>query len=133
MAELLRADVDGLGVLCAQGADWYERERGLRVSAAIVEKDFWVTEVLRVLAAGASHDAPNDRTYPVTVRAVFKGGTSLSKAYRLIDRFSEDIDVFLDVTAMPDSLPAKAVRAGTSVEDGPEFQLGHSRVDTIMK
>lgn len=47
-----------------------------------VEKDYWVTKGLKHLCDSEHSDA-----------AVFKGGTSLSKAYRLIDRFSEDIDL----------------------------------------
>jgi predicted nucleotidyltransferase component of viral defense system len=52
----------------------------LNVSEDIVEKDYYVTLILQKLAV---------IDYPI----VFKGGTSLSKAYKLIDRFSEDIDV----------------------------------------
>ncbi|MFV2056430.1 MAG: nucleotidyl transferase AbiEii/AbiGii toxin family protein [Thiohalomonadales bacterium] len=47
-----------------------------------VEKDYWVTKALKYLSE-SSHVG----------EVVFKGGTSLSKAYRLIDRFSEDIDL----------------------------------------
>jgi Uncharacterized conserved protein len=47
-----------------------------------IEKDYWITHVLRLMAQ-------NDNANKV----VFKGGTSLSKAYHLINRFSEDIDV----------------------------------------
>ena len=46
----------------------------------IVEKDYYVTIILEELSK---------MIYPV----VFKGGTSLSKAYGVIDRFSEDIDI----------------------------------------
>ncbi|MEK6273347.1 MAG: nucleotidyl transferase AbiEii/AbiGii toxin family protein [Actinomycetota bacterium] len=49
-----------------------------------VEKDYYVTEVLRIVAD----------TLPG--RTIFKGGTSLSKGWRLVDRFSEDIDLFVD-------------------------------------
>lgn len=49
-----------------------------------VEKDFWVCWTLNALY----HERP--ATGP---RLLFKGGTSLSKAYELIERFSEDIDV----------------------------------------
>jgi len=49
---------------------------------AYVEKDYWVTRALKHLSQSTHHDV-----------AIFKGGTSLSKAYRLIDRFSEDIDL----------------------------------------
>ena len=48
--------------------------------AAIVEKDYYVTMVLKLLAQTAHG-------------CVFKGGTSLSKCYHVIDRFSEDIDI----------------------------------------
>jgi len=59
-------------------------------------KDFWVTEVLRGVAAAA-----NSRG----LELYFKGGTSLSKAYKLIRRFSEDVDVLIALS--PDS---KSVR-----------------------
>ena len=49
-----------------------------------IEKDFWVTEVLRGVAQCSAETG---------VSAVFKGGTSLSKAYGLIRRFSEDVDI----------------------------------------
>lgn len=58
----------------------------LGLPAASVEKDFWVCWTLRVLF-GLS-----DWTGHLT----FKGGTSLSKGWRLIERFSEDIDVVID-------------------------------------
>jgi len=54
----------------------------LKLRPVFVEKDYWVTYVLRNL--GLSQ-------YANTV--IFKGGTSLSKAYQCIDRFSEDIDL----------------------------------------
>jgi predicted nucleotidyltransferase component of viral defense system len=47
-----------------------------------VEKDYWVTYILKNLSSSEYKD-----------NVVFKGGTSLSKAYKLIDRFSEDIDL----------------------------------------
>jgi len=49
---------------------------------AFVEKDYWITLALSRLAQ--SENVEN---------AVFKGGTSLSKGYRIINRFSEDIDI----------------------------------------
>ncbi|HEY1579311.1 MAG TPA: nucleotidyl transferase AbiEii/AbiGii toxin family protein [Terracidiphilus sp.] len=49
-----------------------------------VEKDFWVTWTLDALFNGLPAGHP---------RFLFKGGTSLSKAYGLISRFSEDIDI----------------------------------------
>jgi len=55
----------------------------LDISATAVEKDYWVSEVLRVLAVSYSEDF------------IFKGGTSLSKGYGIIERFSEDIDILV--------------------------------------
>ncbi|MFY9258995.1 MAG: nucleotidyl transferase AbiEii/AbiGii toxin family protein [Gallionella sp.] len=49
-----------------------------------VEKDFWVTWMLDLLFNGRDAREP---------RLLFKGGTSLSKSYGLISRFSEDIDI----------------------------------------
>jgi predicted nucleotidyltransferase component of viral defense system len=50
-----------------------------------IEKDAWVTLVLRMLFTSILSD-----------HIVFKGGTSLSKGYNLIERFSEDIDLAID-------------------------------------
>jgi hypothetical protein len=55
----------------------------LGISATAVEKDYWVSQVLKVLA----HEFTRD--------FVFKGGTSLSKAYRIVERFSEDVDILV--------------------------------------
>ena len=57
---------------------------------AIVEKDFWVCYMLDFIF----HDCK------YAEKLVFKGGTSLSKGYGLIDRFSEDIDLILDWQAL---------------------------------
>jgi hypothetical protein len=54
-----------------------------------VEKDFWVCYLLRELFA---LDCVKDHL-------IFKGGTSLSKAYGLIERFSEDIDLSIHAAA----------------------------------
>jgi len=72
-----------------------ERDRGelfrataqaMRVHEAIVEKDFWVCWILDYLFQDS----------PWKDRMAFKGGTSLSKAYGAIERFSEDIDLILE-------------------------------------
>ena len=55
----------------------------LSISPTAVEKDYWVSEVLRALSRDFAGDF------------VFKGGTSLSKAYKCTQRFSEDIDVLI--------------------------------------
>ena len=52
------------------------------IAATNIEKDWWVTQVLKALFA-----------QPYAEHMSFKGGTSLSKAWNLIERFSEDIDI----------------------------------------
>ena len=49
-----------------------------------IEKDYWVTEILRAVSSPVRDG-----------HVVFKGGTSLSKAYGLIRRFSEDVDILV--------------------------------------
>ena len=61
------------------------RERTGR-PAHLLEKDIWVVWTLATLFGS-----------PVGSDLTFKGGTSLSKAYRIIDRFSEDLDLTYDI------------------------------------
>jgi hypothetical protein len=58
-------------------------KKGLKPPA--IEKDWWVTHTLSMIFS-----------LPYSNSLIFKGGTSLSKAWRLIERFSEDIDLALD-------------------------------------
>ena len=59
-----------------------------RVPEDMLEKDLWVTYVLERIFA-----------HPVLSQILrFKGGTSLSKAHHIIERFSEDVDLILDWT-----------------------------------
>ena len=51
----------------------------------VVEKDWWVVQTLRLITQ-----------MDIADQIVFKGGTSLSKAWGLIDRFSEDIDLAIN-------------------------------------
>ncbi|WP_063043772.1 nucleotidyl transferase AbiEii/AbiGii toxin family protein [Nocardia pseudovaccinii] len=99
MPPLLREHPDELAALIASAA------QQLGLDQSYLEKDFWAMEVLRAC------------TFPVevtgqagngTVTVIFKGGTSLSRAYDLIERFSEDIDLLV---AFPD------VGAGLGTKD----------------
>ncbi len=54
----------------------------MNLSEVSIEKDWWVTAVLRALFA-----------LPYAENLSFKGGTSLSKCWKLIERFSEDVDI----------------------------------------
>lgn len=60
----------------------------LRVLEGLVEKDYWVTHSLWSLKNCG-------------LKVWFKGGTSLSKGYGLIERFSEDLDLKLDGPSLP--------------------------------
>jgi len=56
-----------------------------KLPQVIIEKDVWVTAVLRALFS-----------LPYSQNLSFKGGTSLSKCYDLIERFSEDVDISIN-------------------------------------
>jgi len=77
------------------------RARG--IAAALIEKDYWVTHTLWVL-------------HRTGLEIWFKGGTSLSKGFGLIQRFSEDLDLMIEQGSVRD-LPT--VASWTSVNKGP--------------
>ncbi len=78
-----------------------DQSEALEVAAArsgrpahLLEKDIWVVWALGVIYAS-----------PLATTLTFKGGTSLSKVYKVIDRFSEDIDLTYDIrNLVPDRL-----------------------------
>lgn len=92
----------------------------LGINPAIVEKDYYVTEALRAIATAYGE------------AIMFKGGTSLSKGWGLIERFSEDIDLYVD----PGERGAKARNTllksviNTAVAH-PAFQGEATKVDGI--
>jgi hypothetical protein len=67
-------------------------DKGMNLSEQFIEKDYYLTEALRLIAAN------------FTGQIIFKGGTSLSKGWGLIERFSEDADIFLDPQAFEPAL-----------------------------
>lgn len=73
-------------------AVFIETSARIGIRPDMVEKDFWVTWVLNQLFG-------HDRIAKIFL---FKGGTSLSKAYNSIKRFSEDIDLLLDLREVSD-------------------------------
>jgi len=72
----LHEDTDAFAELIANAAET------IGLPQVYVEKDYWVTRALKSLSES-----------PYAGQTIFKGGTSLSKAYKLIHRFSEDIDL----------------------------------------
>jgi hypothetical protein len=98
------------------------RERKLR--PAIIEKDYYVTEALRVIATDGGN------------KIIFKGGTSLAKGWNLIQRFSEDIDIFLDPTAFQPALGKNAIdrelkKLRTAVGQHPALSFVEAESQTI--
>lgn len=73
-----------------------------KIKPAIAEKDFWVCWTLALLFEDSS----------ISQSFLFKGGTSLSKVFGLIDRFSEDIDLVLDWRLLSEENP-EAIRSRT--------------------
>lgn len=64
---------------------------------AVIEKDYYVTEALRIIQQTAGN------------KVIFKGGTSLSKGWNIIQRFSEDVDIFFDPIAFEPPLGKNAI------------------------
>jgi hypothetical protein len=80
MDAFLRLPAERRRILCEEG------QQRLSLTPASIEKDFWVCWTLRELFGLPQWGE----------HLTFKGGTSLSKGWRLISRFSEDIDVVID-------------------------------------
>ena len=74
-----------------------------QIPEAMIEKDFWVCYALEHIFS--------DEQLSKILR--FKGGTSLSKAYGIIERFSEDVDLILDWTRFLDLGDPNAERSKT--------------------
>ncbi len=99
---------------------------GSGLTEQLIEKDYYVTEALRIIAT----QWPN--------QVIFKGGTSLSKGWKLINRFSEDLDLFLNKDAFAPPLGTggrdktlkaveQAVGAYPALKYLPKLEKGRSR------
>ncbi len=88
---------------------------------AVVEKDFWVCWVLDKLFSDSE----------LANVLLFKGGTSLSKVFGLIERFSEDIDLILDWRLLTNEEPA-AKRSKTK-QDALNKQLDRDSGDYVSQ
>lgn len=83
----------------------------LGIKAEIIEKDYYVILFLKELVS-------------VSPDIIFKGGTSLSKCYHLIDRFSEDIDLNIETETKPSESRRKHLKSSiVSVIDKLGFTL----------
>ncbi|CAM4003310.1 nucleotidyl transferase AbiEii/AbiGii toxin family protein [Deinococcus frigens] len=84
--------------------------------SVILEKDIWVVWALNALFSTCAL-APDQKPTAGRARMVFKGGTSLSKAYGHINRFSEDIDVTLELQAHDGRTPEEIRTTSRSRRD----------------
>jgi hypothetical protein len=89
-------------------------------NAILLEKDVWVVWALRALFED-----------PIGAHLVFKGGTSLSKAHRLIERFSEDVDLTYDIRELAADLLPRG--EGGEVLDIPETRSQIRRVSEAIR
>jgi len=90
-------------------------DESMGLQAFSVEKDFWVCWILRELF-----------TLPgVGEHLTFKGGTSLSKAWRMIYRFSEDIDIVIDKAPL-------GFAGDASPEQAPSNKQRRARLENLM-
>lgn len=94
-----------------------------------VEKDYWVTSALKNLSQSPFADS-----------AVFKGGTSLSKAYKLIHRFSEDVDLAVLTGVITDNQRKQLLKkveqsasTGLVAIDDPRVSKGSSFRRTVYQ
>lgn len=87
-----------------------------RLQAASVDKDFWVCRTLREV-----FNLPE-----IGNHLTFKGGTSLSKAWGLIERFSEDIDIVVDKDIL-------GVTSDASPDQAPSNKQRRRRLDALME
>lgn len=85
--------------------------------AHLLEKDIWVVWVLSAIYEST-----------LASKLTFKGGTSLSKVYRIIDRFSEDVDLTYDIR----ELAADLLKEGNPIPDSAsqEKKICHRTLKT---
>ena len=103
-----------------------DRREALNIAASqtgrpanLLEKDVWVVQALDVLFS--SEFGPH---------LVFKGGTALSKVHRVIDRFSEDVDLTYDIRELA---PDETAQAMQDLDVIPESRSQQTRLTTLIR
>lgn len=101
-----------------------EHFQSLGLREALIEKDYYVTEALRIIEL------------TVGEKVIFKGGTSLSKGWNIIQRFSEDVDIFFDPHSFKPSLGKNAINRELkelrqSIEKHPGLKILETKGQTI--
>lgn len=118
---LLRDSPDDLLALCGTAAN----SLGIP-DPAFVEKDFWVVELLRSIVQPLELEPVNNLPCSAVVR--FKGGTSLSKAFGLIKRFSEDVDVLVECAGHGAGARERRILWPICERAGRDLGLSHDRI-----
>lgn len=91
----------------------------LGLDPTIVEKDYWISHALYHLSKSEYME-----------KVVFKGGTSLTKCYEDLRRFSEDIDIALLANSMTNSQIKKIIQ---KVEEAMSFELSPGKFENEIK
>jgi hypothetical protein len=118
---LLRSSPDDLLALAGEAAD----ALGIP-EPSFVEKDYWVVELLRSVMQPLGLE-PIDG-HVCSARALLKGGTSLSKVFSIVERFSEDLDILIVHEGLGES--ARENRVLRPICERARIDLGLSNDDT---
>ena len=118
---LLGSSQDDLVALAGEAAD----ALGIP-EPSFVEKDYWVVELLRSVTRPLELEPIDGRS--CSARALFKGGTSLSKVFGIIERFSEDLDILIVHEGLGES--ARENRVLRPICERARIDLGLSDDDT---
>ena len=118
---LLRSSQEDLVALAGEAAD----ALGIP-EPSFVEKDYWVVELLRSVMRPLELEPIDGRA--CSARALFKGGTSLSKVFGIIERFSEDLDILIVHEGLGES--ARENRVLRPICERARIDLGLSDDDT---
>lgn len=94
----------------------------MNIRDVYVEKDYWVTYLLKRLSQ-----------HPESRRVIFKGGTSLSKGYGLIKRFSEDVDLAVVADGLKNSQIERLIKkVSKELADAPFAEVDDPALTSKM-
>ena len=119
MNSFIQLSSDERNLYCRQAAERME----IPLPAAVIEKDFWVFWTLNLL-----NEIPE-----LKGNITFKGGTSLSKAWGLIERFSEDIDIAINRKVFGQEPPHGAENATSNTQRKTRLEELEDKNATFIK
>lgn len=119
MNSFIQLSSDERNLYCRQAAERME----IPLPAAVIEKDFWVCWTLNLL-----NEIPE-----LKGNITFKGGTSLSKAWGLIERFSEDIDIAINRKVFGQEPPHGAENATSNTQRKTRLEELEDKNATFIK